>query len=230
MQPDGTNILALETNTGSNLLGLTSMLDDNMWFWRENNAETVGNVDFGWNHFCVQIDAELGGANISWNGGQAQILAEKVLKSQPDHFILTLGNAAHHSTQVSSSQYDGMIANVHILEAEKSLDIRELSSSLCHVSHETYLSWNEMDFECQGVVEILKLKDENVCGKDDKQNILLPKPIFFHEAKKSCQLLKNGTIVEYKSLEEFKYLKNFNYHDQCQQVWTPFSGNLHNDR
>lgn len=227
MQPDGTNIFSLETNSGSNLLGLTSVLDDSIWFWRENNAETVGSVDFGWNHMCVEIDTKQGGANISWNGGKTQVLTRKPLSYELDSFILTLGNAAHHSSQLSNSQYDGMIANVVIFKAEKNLDIRKLSSSdLCNEpSQETYISWNEMEFECKGVVENKILRNEEICGQNKQENVLLPKPITFHEAKKSCQLIRNATITEYMNMEDFQYIEHFSQYNQCQQIWTPYSGN-----
>ena len=90
MQQETSRIFSLVTENGADFLGINSLFDNNIWANLEEHYLTVGHVDFGWNHFCLEVDTLSGSVNISWNGGTPTYLL-KTFEVEVDSFFITIG-------------------------------------------------------------------------------------------------------------------------------------------
>ena len=109
------------------------------------------------------------------------------------------------------------------------MDIQKLSSNLCEVKG-TYLSWNEIQFNLLGNVKIRKFAVSEVCGSE-KLTVLLPTDTNIFSAIESCNLLPDGVISEFSSVNELTKLKLLGNREKYKRgkylhFWTPYSGKL----
>ena len=96
--------------------------------------------------------------------------------------------------------------------------MEEMTRSPCNPSSlQTFLLWEEMEWEVTGDAELKTLEDTMFCSQSQHHPVLLPTPMSYHAAKEACFKLGGGTIAEPASVD------GVSIGESCRFIWTPYT-------
>ena len=152
------------------------------------------------------------------------------LSSPPPRLFLSLG-VVHHNWDTNLHQFLGKVTNIRVYRglAEVEGEMEEMTRSPCLPSGlQTFLLWEEMEWELTGEAELKTLADSMFCSQSQHHPVLLPAPMMYRAAKEACFKLGEGTIAEPAAI------RGLSIGETCRYIWTPYTdaeseGNFVND-
>ena len=141
------------------------------------------------------------------------------LTAAPPRLFLSLG-VVQHNWDTAVHQFLGKVANIRVYRglAETEGQMEEMTRSPCLPSSlETFLLWEEMEWEVTGEAELKTIPDTMFCSESDHHPILLPSPMSYRAGKEACFKLGEGTIAEPASVE------GLGIRGTCRFIWTPYT-------
>ena len=149
------------------------------------------------------------------------MLAEDVrpLSSSMPRLFLSLG-VVQHNWDTALHQFLGKVTNIRVYRglAEAEGEMEEMTRSPCLPSSlQTFLLWEEMEWEVTGEAELKTLEDAMFCSQSQHHPVLLPTPMSYHAAKDACFKLGEGTIATPASVH------GLSIGETCRFIWTPYT-------
>ena len=173
---------------------------------------------FGWAHICTEIDLVEGVIRCSVNGLEVRQVEEVKRERLPPRLYLRLGVVHHNWYQDNLVQFHGQVTNIRVYRDLAGLQLESLTGSPClHSYAETFMLWDEMEWNLTEDVATITLRDEDFCRDSNTFNVMLPVPMTYGEAKDSCLKLGKGSISEPAQLDSSVML------DPCPYTWTPYT-------
>ena len=194
---------------------LWANIDNKNWYMLEQVP--VSEV-FGWNHICTQLDLEHSLMRTSVNGRKASLVEEVRRTEILPRLHLSLG-VVQHMWDNARYQFHGQVTNIRVFREMTKAQMEEMTRSPClHSNTETFLAWEEMEWEVNSGVELRTVEDKLFCSDVSQHHpVLLPTPMSYQVAKEACFKLGEATIAEPDALE------GLSIGEDCQFIWTPFT-------
>ena len=194
---------------------LWANIENKKWYMLEQVP--VSEV-LGWNHICTQLDLEHSLIRTSVNGRKASLVEDISKVETLPRLHLSLG-VVQHMWNNAHYQFHGQVTNIRVFRELAETELAELTRSPCLPSNsETFLLWEEMEWEVNSGVELRTIEDKMFCSDVSHQYpVILPTPMSYHAAKAACFKLGEATIAEPASLD------GISIEETCPFTWTPYT-------
>ena len=131
--------------------------------------------------------------------------------------FLSLG-VVQHNWETAITQFLGKVTNIRLYRGLAGEEMEEMTRSPCLPSSlQTFLLWEEMEWEVRGEVEEKTVEDRMFCSESQHYPVLLPSPGSYQAAKDACFKLGEGTIAEPATSERLSI------GEDCRFIWTPYT-------
>ena len=131
--------------------------------------------------------------------------------------FLSLG-VVQHSWDTELHQFLGKVTNIRLYRGLAGAEVEKMTRSPCLPSSlQTFLLWEQMDWEVSGEAELRTLQDSMFCSERHHHPVLLPTPMSYQTAKDACFKLGEGTIAEPASTNRLSI------GETCRFIWTPYT-------
>ena len=170
-----------------------------------------------WSHICTELDLDRALIRTSVNGRPAQEVDISKMTGPLPRLFLSLG-VVHHNWDTELHQFLGKVTNIRLYRGLAGAEVEEMTRSPCLPSSlQTFLLWEQMDWEVSGEAELETLQDSMFCSERPNHPVLLPTPMSYQAAKDACFKLGGGTIAEPASVD------GVSIGETCRFIWTPYT-------
>ena len=135
----------------------------------------------------------------------------------PPRLFLSLG-VVQHNWEMEVHQFLGKVTNIRVYRGLAGEEMKEMTGSPCLPSSlQTFLLWEQMEWEVSGEAEVETMPDSMFCSEWPHHPVLLPTPMSYPAAKDACFKLGMGTIAEPASVD------GLSIGETCRFIWTPYT-------